>query len=806
MTFRVAARTLLHLGAELISSDGVAFYELIKNSLDAGSSVVRLEVVVVLSQTKYHSIRQELKGNLEKGLNLDLSVFSALQTKIEAAIDSNAPNASEAFAKLRGTKSIEDLVTTIDAIFEDLNHITVSDTGTGMSLPELNDIYLTIGTPNRLIEREQWKNSARQTDQRPILGEKGVGRLSAMRLGDRLAIETSKKGETHWNILDIDWQIFTEDIYAFIEDISIEPEKGRSKDFPQESGTTIRISKLSASWTREKLDEIVRTEFSKLVDPFVAGVRFPVKVFFNNQLLEIPRFNRELFDHAHATIIATYEANPEPRISGRIWYIGNRNIPNSERETYFEFSGTHLISLAGSGLVSEEDININTLRNLGSFVLTLYWYNRQRLSSIDGIGNQRAVRNLLSRWAGGVMVYRDGFRVGPYGDLEDDWLDLDRRALSYKSFKVNRAQIIGKVDITAIENPLLLDQTNREGLRDTPEKRALVALLKWLIEKQLLLFLNDVDKEKPVENEIALEDIEQRIQKQDSEVEKVISRMLMKYPALDEEYRIRDLITENRRLIKTTLSDIRQRAEAYETGRSQLVHLAGVGLMVEVLAHELNRATSHTLDTLKTAKQQATSGDITRFFSAFEAQLRSLQKRLRTLDPLSTRGRQHKETFDLVSWVSDALEAHYAQFQRHGIRLRFEVVPNSRDTYKVSAVKGMIVQILENLISNSVYWLKQQRKLDPSFLPEIHVVIDIGDKQIRFSDNGPGIEPRRKELVFQAFHSTKPVNAGNGLGLYIAREIAEYHGATLYLKEDSNDPKQPLRTFIFELGNIDSTK
>ena len=37
MSFRVAARTLLHLGAELISSDAVAFYELIKNGFDAGS-------------------------------------------------------------------------------------------------------------------------------------------------------------------------------------------------------------------------------------------------------------------------------------------------------------------------------------------------------------------------------------------------------------------------------------------------------------------------------------------------------------------------------------------------------------------------------------------------------------------------------------------------------------------------------------------------------------------------------------------------------------------------------------------------
>ena len=45
MAFRVTARTVLHLGSELISSDGIALYELIKNALDARSPEVRINVV-----------------------------------------------------------------------------------------------------------------------------------------------------------------------------------------------------------------------------------------------------------------------------------------------------------------------------------------------------------------------------------------------------------------------------------------------------------------------------------------------------------------------------------------------------------------------------------------------------------------------------------------------------------------------------------------------------------------------------------------------------------------------------------------
>ena len=93
--------------------------------------------------------------------------------------------------------------------------------------------------------------------------------------------------------------------------------------------------------------------------------------------------------------------------------------------------------------------------------------------------------------------------------------------------------------------------------------------------------------------------------------------------------------------------------------------------MVEVLAHELKRAAEHTLDTLTAAGQQSgVPKDIARTFMVLGAQITTLQKRLRTLDPLSTRGRQTKEEFDLVEWVGEMLKTHEAQFRRHGIKLR----------------------------------------------------------------------------------------------------------------------------------------
>src|SRR3954447_14284139 len=124
------------------------------------------------------------------------------------------------------------------------------------------------------------------------------------------------------------------------------------------------------------------------------------------------------------------------------------------------------------------------------------------------------VRKLIAQWSGGLMVYRDGFRVPPYGGPEDDWLDLDRTSLSYKSHKVNRAQLIGKVDITSRGNPHLIDQTNREGLADCPEKAALVAILQKLISRQFRSFLDRVDEEVSLQKAPSLKDLEARFETQ----------------------------------------------------------------------------------------------------------------------------------------------------------------------------------------------------------------------------------------------------------------------------------------------------
>ena len=71
---------------------------------------------------------------------------------------------------------------------------------------------------------------------------------------------------------------------------------------------------------------------------------------------------------------------------------------------------------------------------------------------------------------------------------------------------------------------------------------------------------------------------------------------------------------------------------------------------------------------------------------------------------------------------------------------------------------------------------------------------------IELSDTGPGIAPENKDRVFKPFYTLKPAGAGKGLGLYIAREIAEYHGGSLTLTDKGLNATGRLNTFELDFS------
>ncbi|MEA3050889.1 MAG: hypothetical protein QOG84_2725, partial [Sphingomonadales bacterium] len=414
------------------------------------------------------------------------------------------------------------------------------------------------------------------------------------------------------------------------------------------------------------------------------------------------------------------------------------------------------------------------LRRLGPFKVEFLWFNRLFLTAVEGLGTKSDVQALVRQWAGGLMVFRDGFRINPYGGGDDDWLQLDKRAFGRRGYKLNRQQIIGRVSLSW-RNRRLVEQTNREGLVDNEYKEALVSVLQKVLE-DFKTFSQNIEDELRQEDLTSIDVLKARVSKSKTEIQKQIRQIAVDAPAQAGPLREVERLVQ---ALASQIDDVDNIIDDYKDERRKFVHLAGLGLMVELILHELGRSSSSTLSTLEGVDKTQLAGKLPAVFQTLESQLRTLQKRIETLDPLSTSRRQTKESFSIEDLVQQVVDARDAQAGRHKVKVTIKSV--SKQPWRVKAVRGMLIQILENLLSNAFYWLKQQAVVEPDFQPRIHIEINQVAGVIEVSDNGPGIETAEAEEIFKPFVSAKPPGEGNGLGLYIARELAEYHGWTLRL-------------------------
>src|SRR5579884_1844900 len=174
MSFRVMARTVIQLGAELISSDGIAFYELIKNAFDAGSPRVDIDVLIRLPYDAYishvHFVQAEQKVRRSSS-EVDEKV-AGRRAVIVQDLDPTAPGTTELAKRISRATTWEQLLEELDKA----NRIDFGDFGSGMTRKDLQENFLTIGTRSRLIQLEGQRKKGESRS--PILGEKGLGRLS----------------------------------------------------------------------------------------------------------------------------------------------------------------------------------------------------------------------------------------------------------------------------------------------------------------------------------------------------------------------------------------------------------------------------------------------------------------------------------------------------------------------------------------------------------------------------------------------------------------------------------------------------
>ncbi len=207
-----------------------------------------------------------------------------------------------------------------------------------------------------------------------------------------------------------------------------------------------------------------------------------------------------------------------------------------------------------------------------------------------------------------------------------------------------------------------------------------------------------------------------------------------------------------------------------ETALRMNEKLALTGRMTSVIAHEINNPLEAITNLMYLLRAEIdANGPATAYIGMVESELERISGITKQTLRWNRESSDQSERFRAGDMIDDVLRLFAGKIRNRQITVRID---GDRELI-VCGVVGQLRQVLANLISNAI---------DASRIGG-HVCVTIlgeGAKQVGFavSDNGKGIPEDVQKRLFEPFYSTKG-DLGNGLGLYISREIVERHGGRI---------------------------
>ncbi len=709
---RPRARILQALGSELISSESVALSELVKNSYDADAARVLVRI----------DLRRDV--------------------------------------------------------------IEVIDNGTGMSLSTLRSVWLQPGTPSKLT-------SSVSAGGRRVLGAKGIGRFAAARLARKLEVFTRTAGAHFEAWVEFDWSLF-DDPEAFLDEIrlpsgsrkpqTIAPggniealwESGndrlRARDL--EHGTVLRMVGLKQQWSDSQIQS-VRQALSRLIAPEATTDSFAVRLQVTtsggserSEEIEPPA----LLDYPHYTVYGNVEDNGRFRI--RLKVVATDETATSQG-TFARHNTKPFELLSGDPKRFPDDIR--PIR-CGPFTIDFRIWDRDDLGNlVQRTGSTlKNVREDLDSIAG-ISIYRDGFRVLPYGEPNNDWLRLDIRRVQKPTVRLSNNQLHGYIGISADKNPELKDQSNREGLVEGEALQDLKDIvLHILTELELLRYRSRPRKQqttrqgsKSLFEALSLETLREKL------------------GASARDPKVRQALEVADRQIAQGIKEVQEVLGRYR-------RLATLGQLIDVVLHDGRQPVASIKNQADLGLEAANRPhvdarkELAPRFSIIHTQAQNLGMMFKRIEPFGGRRRGRPKQLHLEEIVKDA----FALFE-HEIKSLNVQISISRTQTLVRVDSAELQEVFVNLLQNSLYWLRHVAEDRREIAVEVSRTNE-GYVAVVFSDSGPGVPVKHRDSIFEPYFSTKP--EGVGLGLTIAGEIAsDYYDGSLELLDSGPLPGATFR-------------
>lgn len=225
----------------------------------------------------------------------------------------------------------------------------------------------------------------------------------------------------------------------------------------------------------------------------------------------------------------------------------------------------------------------------------------------------------------------------------------------------------------------------------------------------------------------------------------------------------------------TAIEETASRLQQSQNEVARLSRYNELGEMASTLAHELNQPLAAVINYVQGAQRiltDATDPKLVQLQAALQEAARQTLRAgdiIRHLREFVTRGDADMQPSDVKTLVEEASALALAGSSESGIRTYFEFT----DTPPVLANRIQVQQVLLNLIRNAVEAMRESE----SKVLTVRTSIDQQFVAVDVIDTGPGIPPDVQARLFQPFVTGKP--GGMGIGLSIARRIAEAHGGAI---------------------------
>ncbi|MCK5707627.1 MAG: sensor histidine kinase [Candidatus Aureabacteria bacterium] len=815
--FTVSARTARLIGKQNFANADGAVIELIKNGYDADATKC-----VVIFDNKYASLPDNLTKKEYECLNKekDLSWLYVFDKRRDQYALQDASVKSYNQIKQEQLKDVRNF-------FRSKCKLYILDNGDGMDVSIIKNKWMVIGTENK-------QNNPYTRNGRVKSGAKGIGRFALDRLGALAEVVTKPDPDSFelenkcavyfwkikWNDFEGDSKTIGQVNAELKEDFKCDFRKELRRRLPLTdekfvelglddfcSGTLIEIALLSDEWNQNRTEHIY-SSLQVLIPPKLID-EFDIYLYSTHQINEYGKISPEQCEDYDYKLEAL--ADNKGNVKIKIFFNEYEKTllkedaffqrPNMQKEEYnkkiFERGFVSYDLTLEKLLPGYSSIDVNDiLQQVGAFDFTFYFLKMDMPGKPENeyFYNKihPAQRKQWLKLFSGIKIFRDNFKIRPYGDKGGgsfDWLDLGTRvskspagvAKKGGGWRVGSKNVCGIANISRLTNLQFDDKAGREGIQENTVfsvfKELLIRLIsdferyRAYVARELKAYYTEIIKESDI---VPDEEYDETVKKVDEDLTKM------------EDSVEKAVIQKDVQILKKYTQQQTETIEELRDEQKLLRALASGALTTASFAHELNSIEENLVyridETTKLFKKIVDESKFLMIEEAYDPFLymqdvknedKKLKEWLKHSLEVIRWDKRRRTSIDIKQYFDHFKKSWQMSFDERGIK--FEFKGPSEVKFRIFEVD--LDCIFNNLLTNSI---EAFRRKDAPYERKINIelIVDDSDVCIKYFDSGPGLSKDiiKPNDIFEPHFTTKRnVNtgeaSGTGLGMWLVKSI-----------------------------------